>query len=691
MAEQHIFKGAVAPATPPSNSGHHYINTANGDLYLSKGNASVADWVLLGKVLSVNGLSGAVTITGTNTAFTPNGDIAATTVQAAIVEVRDDTDIKLSGKSDTSHNHDHNTLINYVGNQHVDHSTVSITAGTGLSGGGDITTGRTLNLANTSVTPNSYGSASSVGTFTVDAQGRLTAAGTTSISITASQVSDFTTAAQTAAVQNSLAASTVIAPSATAVNTALALKVNLAGDVMTGNLDVPAINITGTAGNGFINLVPQSVVPATPVSGFTFYAGSTGRFIWKGTNGFPIVLDSLAVTALRVYTMPDYNGTLAIDATTTTGDIIYRNSSNQLTRLGIGATDQILRVASGLPAWVAENLSQDFGDGSDGNLTVSGAVTLTQIPYYNTLTINAGALLNTNGYPIYCKVLDLSNAPAGAIFRNGNAGATVAANAGGAAGTALVANILGASGAGSAGAAGATNAGTASAAVGAVAASNGGAGGASGASGAGGTGALAPSGAGGTISGNVHFGRFEYQFIRGVTQITGGAGGDGGNSGGGDGANSSRGAGGGGGGAGVLVIYAASIITSGSTASGVIRAIGGNGGSGGNAPLGNVGGNGGGGGGGGGYVYIAYVTKTGPVVTGLINASGGAGANGGNGIGTGVGGNGGTGGNGGNVQLFNVTTTTGLLTAGAAGTGGSAASGVTGGAGGAGGVLAVNL
>lgn len=41
---------------------------------------------------------------------------------------------------------DHNALANYVAAQHVSHSTVSITAGTGLTGGGDITVSRTLNL-----------------------------------------------------------------------------------------------------------------------------------------------------------------------------------------------------------------------------------------------------------------------------------------------------------------------------------------------------------------------------------------------------------------------------------------------------------------------------------------------------------------------------------------------------------------
>ena len=41
---------------------------------------------------------------------------------------------------------DHNATTNYVANQHIDHSTVTITAGSGLSGGGDITTTRTLTL-----------------------------------------------------------------------------------------------------------------------------------------------------------------------------------------------------------------------------------------------------------------------------------------------------------------------------------------------------------------------------------------------------------------------------------------------------------------------------------------------------------------------------------------------------------------
>lgn len=52
-------------------------------------------------------------------------------------------------------------------------------------------------LANTAVTAGDYGSASTVGWYTVDAQGRITGAGNTSIAITSSAVSGLATSATT--------------------------------------------------------------------------------------------------------------------------------------------------------------------------------------------------------------------------------------------------------------------------------------------------------------------------------------------------------------------------------------------------------------------------------------------------------------------------------------------------------------
>ena len=88
------------------------------------------------------------------------------------------------------------TLAGDTGTQTVNlGDTLTIAGGTGLTSVAGATDTVTINLDNTAVTAGSYGSASETVTFTVDAQGRLTAASEQSISITASQVSDFDSSA----------------------------------------------------------------------------------------------------------------------------------------------------------------------------------------------------------------------------------------------------------------------------------------------------------------------------------------------------------------------------------------------------------------------------------------------------------------------------------------------------------------
>jgi hypothetical protein len=336
--------------------------------------------------------------------------------------------------------------------------------------------------------------------------------------------------------------------------------------------------------------------------------------------------------------------------------------------------------------------TQFFGDGSDGNVTISsGTTTLTRDMYYNDLTLSGTGQIRTDGYRVFVKgTLDITAAPSQAIFARATSANNAVQQGGGAGGTGSAHNTIGGAagstlgvGAGL-GASGGTGAGSQAAAV---ASYNGRLGAASGAGGAGG--AVGGTGGGASRaatspSANADLRGLNVQLAQWVsgtwTRMPGGSHAPGGSSGAGDGVGSGGGGGGGGAGGGVVFVAARTISRGGSTAAGSIWAKGGDGGNGASGTGGtNRGGGGGGAGGGGGWIYLIYRFLTGSTATGCLDASGGQGGSGGNGAGTGGGGAGGGGGGGGRIEVYNLGGGTSSITEASAATSGNAASGGTGG------------
>jgi hypothetical protein len=91
---------------------------------------------------------------------------------------------------------------------------------------------------------------------------------------------------------------------------------------------------------------------------------------------------------------------------TTTGDIYYASAANTPARLGIGSTDQVLKVTAGIPAWATAS-SGGMTLINTGGTTLTGAsVTISSIPatYKNLQLIVRNYKPTTDGGRLICRV-----------------------------------------------------------------------------------------------------------------------------------------------------------------------------------------------------------------------------------------------------------------------------------------------
>ncbi len=109
---------------------------------------------------------------------------------------------------------------------------------------------------------------------------------------------------------------------------------------------------------------------------------------------------------------------IAKTLTTTTGDIIYASAANTPARLGIGSTDQVLKVSGGVPAWATP---------SSGALTKIMSATFSAVA--NTGTTFDGVFTSTyNNYVIVFSNL-FASGNVNLLFQLRKAGPTTQASA----------------------------------------------------------------------------------------------------------------------------------------------------------------------------------------------------------------------------------------------------------------------
>jgi hypothetical protein len=182
--------GAAGAPTGLANAELAY-NEVDDTLYYGKGTGGAGGLATTAEAIAGSGayvgLSGTQTITGNKTfsgTIALGASATATTKSAnnnstsvATTAYVDSAVSSVSGFSGLSFAGDTGTTQSIASGD-----TLYVLTGTGLSSVASNTDTVTVSLDNTSVTAGSYGSASAIPTFTVDAQGRLTAAGTASIS-----------------------------------------------------------------------------------------------------------------------------------------------------------------------------------------------------------------------------------------------------------------------------------------------------------------------------------------------------------------------------------------------------------------------------------------------------------------------------------------------------------------------------
>ncbi len=277
--------------------------TGGGDISatrtLSIATGGVTDAMLAGSISNGKLANSAITIAGTSTSLGGTITLATITGNSGIIsgssQLTTDFDsryLNTGGDSivSASSQISHDSTTGYSANRHIDHTAVSISAGSGLTGGGDISSTRTLSIATSGVTDAMLAGSISNGKLANSAitiagtstslGGTITLAtitGTSGIISGSSQISGLTTSnlSGTAGITNGqLANSSVTVTAGTGMSGGGS--VSLGGSVTLTNAGVTsAVAGTGVSVSGATGAVTISIGQSVATSASPTFAGLT--------------------------------------------------------------------------------------------------------------------------------------------------------------------------------------------------------------------------------------------------------------------------------------------------------------------------------------------------------------------------------------------------------------------------------